>query len=350
MKYMCTICNYETMRKSSYNNHCKSNKHNEKVNECNKFTQSTTVKPQLEQFYAKKNETIDVDINDVISVNSDTENKAKKYVCTLCNMDFSRKDSFERHLRSCKIAEINMIRQEYETKTKILEKDVILLNSENKDLRNLVEYFKGILGTTTETLDKSVTAYKLATQKFPKPILLSSPDNYELLIHNEDYPKLEDHNYVDDNDKLIDTLTYEYSKKRLPKYIGDFVVRCYKKEGDEIKTQSLWNSDTTRLNYIIAVEINKENMWNIDKKGTKVKELIIIPTFNKIKPILEDYIKKITVGNKLNNIQNWSDKAREFDKIKYASEIIKEIDEDTLSISVLKYIAPYFYLSKDGTE
>lgn len=329
MSYVCDLCDYSTTRKYNYDVHMKSKKH------------------------------LDKNIN--ISLSSKKTKNTESFVCNLCNREYNYNRSYLRHIKDCEKTMLSNINNEY-TKLKGINDNLVLeinhltesknsqikkLNSEINDLRNLIEYFKGILGTTTETLDKSVTAYKLAVLRFPNPVLLGPPINYELLIHNEEYPKLKNHKRSKDNDKLVDTLTYEYSKKRLPKYIGDFIVRCYKKEGDDIKNQSMWNSDTSRLNYIIATEINKENMWDIDKKGTKVKNLVIIPTFNKIKPILKEFVDTESSKN-INNMKNWTEKRLILDKIKYASEIIKEIDEDTLSNAILKYIAPYFYLNKDG--
>lgn len=322
MSYICTLCDYQTLRKNNFEKHLLTNKHKIKVNV------STNDKTKIPHPNEPKLTVL-------------PPKKVKKgYTCAFCKLKYERKDNLTRHMKSCPMGQVHFIKKEYELKINYLQKNNKKMETEIKELKNTIGYFKNILGTTTETLDKSVSAYKFATSRYPEPTLLCPPIKYDLLYHNDDYPKIENGNYVDDNDKLIDTLTYEHSKKRLAKYIGDFVVRCYKKEGEDIKNQPLWNSDTSRLNYIIGVKINKENVWNIDKKGKKVKNLVIKPTLNMIKPILQNYVSST-------KINSWFKNSYEIDKLKYASEIIRDIEEETLSDTILKYIAPFFYLHKD---
>jgi hypothetical protein len=67
---------------------------------------------------------------------------------------------------------------------------------------------------------------------------------------------------------------YDKEKKLIP-YLGDIIIKYYKKENP--KDQSIWNSDTTRLNYLIRELIDTELTWTCDKAGLKVNEFIIIP-------------------------------------------------------------------------
>lgn len=74
-----------------------------------------------------------------------------------------------------------------------------------------------------------------------------------LLLNYKDAPhikKLQDYSILSKNiDNFIKSLTYYYDKNKLDKYIGDFFIRQYKREESEL--QSLWSSDTDRLNYFI---------------------------------------------------------------------------------------------------
>lgn len=327
MNYHCDICDYKTSRKSSFNNHLNSRRHIEK-----KLSPVTHyAKPRTPQEHPKNTP------QGVIYDKLESE-----YICEFCFHKFTRICGLSRHLKNCplkkeRISDIN------ELKSKLDDKDETI-----KELKNLVVYFQGILGKATNILDKTMTAYSYANQRYPQPTLLVKPPTYELLFYNDDYPKI--NNAENKNDKLVSTLAYEYSKKRLPNYIGDFVVRLYKKEGDEVKYQSMWNSDTARLNYIIGERINKENMWNVDKKGKKVKELVIKPTLGIIKPILQEFINKMNKDNRLSKIKNKIKLDEEMDKLKYSSKIIQEIDEGVLAEAVLKYISPFFYLKKDDAN
>ena len=88
-----------------------------------------------------------------------------------------------------------------------------------------------------------------------------------LLLNYKDAPhidKLNDYSIMSKNmDDFIKILTYYYNKNKLDKYVGDFIIRQYKKE--EPETQSLWSSDTDRLNYFICELIKKQEK---DKKKT----------------------------------------------------------------------------------
>ena len=94
VKYECTICTYETKKKSDYNKHCKTIKHLQKVSQegklksCNtKVHSNTTVIPQQNR------------VNE-------------KYKCEYCSIIFSRTDSLTRHKRTCvkKCEEMNQLK------------------------------------------------------------------------------------------------------------------------------------------------------------------------------------------------------------------------------------------------
>lgn len=79
-------------------------------------------------------------------------------------------------------------------------------------------------------------------------------------------------------------LIFYYKKNKLDKYLGDFIVKHYKKDNPEL--QAMWNSDTERLNYFIRELYNIKNnqielkdtnenqkidiQWIVDRKGLKM--------------------------------------------------------------------------------
>ena len=148
--------------------------------------------------------------------------------------------------------------------------------------------------------------------------------------------------HTEDTDFLDFILAY-HCRNSLDKYLGDFLIVYYKKENPE--DQSLWNSDTARLTYIVRQLLhNNKTDWVIDKKGVKVKEYIIDPLMNHIKRSCEEYVEKSTnykyfmkhTATECESIMN---------KIQYCTTLIKDITDGITSDKIVKYLAPYFYLN-----
>src|SRR5207249_8087833 len=91
--------------------------------------------------------------------------------------------------------------------------------------------------------------------------------------------------------KFIETLIYNFNHNKLDKYLGDMIIKFYKKE--DPSQQSLWNSDTSRLTYIIKELLNNNNSdWLVDKKGIKTCNYIIDPLLQYIDVIIKKYLNK----------------------------------------------------------
>jgi len=65
-------------------------------------------------------------------------------------------------------------------------------------------------------------------------------------------------------------------KKSLDKFIGDIIIKEYKKE--DTKTQQIWTTDVSRLSFLVRQILNEtEKVWMSDKKGTCLLKMIIKP-------------------------------------------------------------------------
>ena len=150
-----------------------------------------------------------------------------------------------------------------------------------------------------------------------------------------------------DTDYLINELILYYDKSKLDKFLGDFIVKHYKKDNPQL--QALWNSDTDRLNYTIRelynINNNEKNsvQWIVDRKGLKMTQQIINPLLEYISNLNINYLKYKQRMNE-ESILNCTDKVMR--NMHTLASINNDIRNNILSKEINKYIAPYFYLNK----
>ncbi|QKF94318.1 zinc finger C2H2-type protein [Fadolivirus algeromassiliense] len=302
MKYNCKNCGYATENKSNYNKHIKTSSHINLLNSINQI------------------------------------NEQKKFICYKCNKEFAHESSLSRHnnYRCIKLhEEIESLKKDfYEYKNRTMEeKDKELQQKETEYLRKqnqmLIDLIKsGKVGTT---YNLSVKNY--VQQNYPDAPALEGLKNYAQIT-------------FDDQD-FVDTLVYNYNNNILHEYIGKFLIKHYSKE--DPSEQSIWNSDTSRLTYIIKELLSDNNScWNHDYKGVKTKIRIVNPLLRYIKKALNDYwmnnIDKFRTMEML-SLESMQSKFITIHKIK------KDIDNGILASSVIKYMAPNFYMARnDITE
>ena len=301
MKYNCVHCNYSTDDHGNWAKHKKSIKH----------TKTTHNNPSLI-------------LNDPAKIPYDPECVVikkelvgqKEYECVYCNQKYKQSCHLSRHSKSCK---------EREIKHKLLENQFEKYKREkNLEIKNKKEALKlknevDILREKLKSVEEQKEQYKEHIEtlknenKFQKQLIESAGEMIKksmntmsyLLLNYNNAPRLQslpDYSIITkDTETLIKNLIHYNKHGTFEKYIGDFIIKQYKKE--DPKLQCLWSSDIERLNYFVRELINcKENnehinknnkegnelSWTIDKRGLKVKKSIIEP--------LLDYI--IIIGNK----------------------------------------------------
>jgi len=342
--YKCDICNYTAKTKSNLNKHLKTKNH--KQNEI--------------IFNTSKNK-IQIDT-------SETPHKQEKNQCIYCKSIFSRGNSLTKHLKICSV------KKKYDEENEI-KKQLKLKEMENYKLLKEMENYKLLK-------EKEMENYKLLKEK--------EMENYKLLKEKEmeSYKEKEEHckkeidyyrnllesagsillqksistiNFVsskydtapkievlkgntiklleNNHNKLIELIMYNHNHKKLNKFIGNYIITAYKKENPE--KQSLWNTDSSRLTFVIKELItNKSSKWKVDKKGVKTKKYLINPTLEYIKKMLENenisLIKKMEDTDR-NNLEEI------IEKVRIIADINKNIKDGILSNEILKFISPHFY-------
>ena len=320
MSFKCELCNYSSRDKFNYTKHLKTNKHKEKVT-------------------AKSNET-----QLILIRNNQNETSIIKYKCDYCNNTCSTSSSLARHKKSCsektkaeisynseleklKSTNIELLLKLNEQMNIVNQKEEIIsiLKSENAHLKSVVNNAGSVIKTSVSTMAYVIKHYKEAP-------VLEQVNDYSA-IH-----------YEQDNTEFIENLIYENNHNKLYIYISEFIIKTYKKE--DPSKQSIWNSDTSRLTYLIReIIVNNKVDWKIDKKGIKTTKFIIEPILEYIDTQIRDYIQNFDIDYSAGSAR---EAERKMLKLKSATDILKSIEDKILSDEILKYIAPYFYLSKNS--
>ena len=312
--YKCDNCNYATHDKSNFSKHNNSKKHIEKekqVQHSSHYIHTTLTLPN--------------------------ENK---YNCQYCNCNFSSIANLGRHTKSCfkknQLA-VNFEKQELSNKVNELSmklNDYIKLLDQKDEtisiLKSEVTHLKSIVNNTGSIIKTSVSTMAYVIKNY---------DNAPALESIKDYSAI---HYEQDNNEFVENLVYEYNNNKLHVYISDFIIKTYKK-ADPAK-QSLWNSDTSRLTYLIREIITNNKVdWRVDKKGIKTTKFIIEPILEYIDQQVRNYVESYKVDHRISA----KEAERQMMKLKSGMEIIKSIETKVLSEEILKYITPHFYLIKN---
>ena len=285
MEHVCMPCNYSSHYKHHIDKHNKTHKH--KINMM-KYKNTTKNQP--------------------IETQDD-----KHFQCMYCPALFLSQSGMFRHQNKCKNDEITLLKQqlqsqqehfkkiETDARIKYLEeaiknKDQIIestikhkdqiIGSTIKNKNEIIEILKTQSTTTNAIAAKTVSALTyLATKHKNAPPLLQ--------VEYEEAKKLLK---CDSDDSLIENILTEYREDRLDKFIGDIIVRHYKKE--DPNQQSIWNSDATRLSFLIKDIIGEKSKWIKDNEGIKLRQLVIKPITALIEDLIKDWNEKqAKIGN-----------------------------------------------------
>jgi hypothetical protein len=294
MIFYCSLCDFKSDIKSNYNKHLKSNKHKKLID---------MIEPPL---------------NDL------------KYNCKYCDKNFTRNYNLNRHEPVC--SNRNIIIKDLENKIETLkhETKIKLLKQENSLLKRFIQNNKN----DKQNITYNISIKNYIQQNFPEAPVLASLDDYSQLMYDDQTKTFDD--------DFISTLVYNCNNNYLHKYLGDFIIKYYKK--DNPLQQSMWSSDTSRLTYIIKELVaNNGSIWNHDYKGIKIKQYIINPLLKYIKEFIDTYW--------ISNLDKFKTlKIDELNKLQQNYQTIykikKDIDADILGNDIIRYIAPQFYMHR----
>lgn len=323
---ICNICSYSSRDKFNYNKHLNTKKHKEKVTEISKGTLEEPLRNLCETSEIKSRENLNI------------------FKCAHCDNCYSTSGSLARHKKVCGNYKTENNMNKYYEENQKLRMENQLIKIENLNLKNLVDekedkisilksevmHLKSLVNNAGNIIKTSVSTMSYVIKNYKDAPVLESVKDYSA-IH-----------YDKDNTEFVNNLIYEYNHNKLNAYIGDFIIKTYKK-GDPSK-QSIWNSDTNRLTYLIREIISTNKVdWKVDKKGIKTTKFIIEPILEYIDTQIREYVENFDIDYSSGSAK---EAERKMMKLKSATDILKNIEDKVLSDEILKYIAPYFYLNK----
>ena len=316
MNFKCEMCSYSARDKNDYNKHLNTKKHKGKVNKQMNESQTNPTR---------------------IIVGS----LKNSFICQHCNNNFSTAANLARHDKAClkKIQittnyknEISILKNELDIHINALKQKDETINQKDETisiLKSEVAHLKSIVNNTGSIVKTSVSTMAFVIKNYKDAPVLESVKDYSA-IH-----------YEQNNTEFVENLIYEHNNNKLHVYISDFIIKTYKK--DDPSKQSLWNSDTSRLTYLIREIITSNKVdWKVDKKGIKTTKFIIEPILEYIDEQVRDYVESYKVDHRISA----KEAERQMIKLKSGMEIIKSIETKVLSEEILKYITPRFYLIK----
>lgn len=327
VNYECKICDFISKNKRNYIQHNNTNKHNKKVLQYMDTNISTNDNSQNS---SKLPET---------PTESAHKNSMDTYKCKSCGNIFTRISNLTRHYKICtdKNEEIETLKlkvEQYEKDRKQYKKDVTFHVKETNHYKEEVEYYKQLLREAGGLVKKSVNALTYAVDNYD-----NAPPIKSITINEID-------TFDKNTDKIVNDILSAYKHKTIGKYLGDIIIKVYKK--DDPKTQSIWNTDDSRLTYLIKELLgNKSSNWVIDKKGIKTTEYLIEPLLSHIRSLLVSHqmssqIPEINVGSvEIEFI---------LENGKKLVNLINDIDDGVIEKEVLKHISGHLRFSNKLIE
>lgn len=268
--------------------------------------------------------------------------RSTKFFCESCNYDTLNRSNYNRHITTQK-HKIKVI----ETKTETTA--TIKINKNNKidkmDSINTV-----IPNTNINIIIPKQQIKTLIKESINESNLVKNTTSIMkyLMTHYRNNPPLE--TFTHDKCKEALKLTYKIKETQTKNYdlekhiLNDYehnlfinnitatILKSVKK--NDPTQQSIYNTDTTRLNYIIKSTLD---LWIEDKSGLSLTRLVIKPILETIKSLILDYQEYITnevtkLKNKINIIKSKQDK-KKYKYNNYSDDDTDSSDESDLDMS-----------------
>jgi hypothetical protein len=340
---MCNICNFETNNKFNYEKHKISLKHKKNISieygciYCNKkYKSNQNLNIHLYKNHLDELKNINYDLNNkydnkIKSILLEAENKKLK----IENEKEKEKIKMENEIEKEKIKIENEIEKEkIKIENEKIKMENEIVDKENKLLKLIIDNSTKTIDNSTKTTEmalkisyKSISALNYAKKYYKDAPMLTPLDNYNIIDYHLD-------NDVN-KQKFSNELLYHYKESSLPIFIGDYIVKIYKKE--DITQQSLHTTDSSRMNYII-----KKTGWESDKGGIFISTNIIEKIIQKCTNIIKWYNKFILL--KITDVMHITENIQSI--IININLLLNYIETGLLLKDVNKYIAPYFNLNK----
>ena len=323
VEYRCDSCDFITKNKSHYTFHCESSKHIKNID----IEINTKLSKNNHEIIQQLDSDVEIENLNIVIQN----NNFHEYRCEYCNNKFTRLSNLTRHKKVCTEEKIHkndlLLKLRYEQE--LHQKDIELHKKdfEKYELcKKEMEYYKDIINMAGGMVQKTVSALTYIVNTYDGAPVIKK-------ITFEDVQK----SVKIDDEKIISKIFYHYNRNKLGQYIGDIIVENYKKK--DPSEQSIWNTDTSRLTYLLKkILLDDNSKWMVDKKGLDTIDYLITPIIDRVREMAIEYQEINCFGNDLD-----SSKVMLINDI--YSRLMIDIDNKKIHNDILKYIAPHFYLN-----
>ena len=342
MNYKCEICKYGPTIKRNYDRHMKTKKHinNEKEHkqstrrkfnclncDCTFVTQSGInrhLKVCANMIIAEK-EKVHNDIVQELKFKIEETEKVHKENISDFELELMKKD-MQIELMS---KDINSLRELIKIKDESNKELLKIKDESNKKIEHILEneneYHKTLVDRTSDMVKTSMSALKFAKKNYPNAPALLKYDNMDAIKLDKEYG-------------VGATMIWHDENHTIAKAIGGIILKQYKKEDPAY--QSLWNSDFTRIAYIIMDDVNNKKEWVVDKGGVRVQELLVDPILNHLRGKL---IKR-SVRKAQQMAKDFHHPEKYITIMNQCNILIKKIDNGTIAGKVMRYLSKFLHI------
>jgi len=260
----------------------------------------------------------------------------KKNICR-CGKIFSHRSGLSRHKKICN--NLNEFTN-YENKIKNLEQQLVNIQNTMLQTQCVNNTIKNNMSNNNGSFNNVINDNKTIN------VVTYLNNNYNnvqplKMLETNSITKLLAHIDLGNNHTIEDHIIYYHSKYLLDQFIGDMILKEFKKSNP--KFQQVWLSDLPRLSFLVRTAISKdESIWHSDKKGIILTKNIITPILDEIFILLKAYLQ--TCAYNMENTDSLQQKEKLYEKIEKIIKITKDINLKILHHKILIFIAPYFQL------
>lgn len=323
MSYKCDICDYTTNRKSNYTRHMGSSAHDKKC------TRVPSIKTKVSRSLQNSLPT-------------------KSTICPFCSNTIKHIRNLARHMKAC--AGANKIVSETLQEKRITEIKYENVLDKYKQVNNnyekLLEEHTYLKERLDETMEEYLNSLKQSTDSTNIYTFVKDKDlggDAIVQLTEKDIPQLGFIKEILDEDngdlEFCDTIQHHIKHHTTHQFVGDHIITTYKMKN--YKDQSIWSTDCSRLTYVIKELVGKSNEWVVDKKGLKLRALIV-------NPILE-YIRDHVMKHCQAYLKYAMKSYEQLDTIERNARLFQvgdKVDSGILASKIIRYIAPFFSFDK----
>ena len=357
VNYNCKTCSFTTKNKRNFIQHTETKKHLIKVTKDNvdnihKTTPDETksdgshMDPIWIPYGSSKTGKISENSNNLGNLDNLDNFGKRNYICDYCKYSFSGANNLARHKKTCTVKKDT--EHTYEAKFKEMQSKIDILENDNKHnmektnyyieemhhYKEETNYYKHLLQEAGGLVKKSVSALTFVVNNYDEAPAIEAISMQEIT----DFKSTEK--------EIVNDILSAYKHKTLGKYLGDFIIKIYKKENPE--DQSIWNTDDSRLTYLIKELMgNKSSNWIVDKKGIKTQTYIIEPLLLYIKNLIVSYQTHFVIPELG---QNSVELEFILENNRKVIELMNDIDDGYVSKEILKHISSHLRFSSKIIE